>query len=793
MLQDTYRSLEFEEIRRIVAGFVSSPMGGSAARAIKPFPDAESATKELQAVEECRVWMEEQGEPSLSLAADPTPILERVGITGVVLEPSDLLLLAGLGRVGMEVKAALRSSAQQYPLLHRRFSNLANFSPLIADLEKKIQPNGELADNASPALRQLRRSIQGTRIRIQETLQDMLQGANAAAFQDQFITERNGRYVLPVRSDTPRKVDGVVHGTSSSGATLFVEPMKTVALNNQLVQSQEKEREEVHRILSELSERIHLDCDDWIQLLQAVTYLDLLVAKVRFQRVYSAVIPRITGKEELFIREARHPLLVEQFKTTGVPVVPITLHLEDSRRILVLSGPNTGGKTVALKTVGLISLMSACGLPVTAEDANIHFFRHILVDIGDQQSIQSNLSTFSAHLLSLNAIMRQAEAGSLVLLDEVGTGTDPEQGAALAIAVIEHLKKRGALVIATTHYNRLKAYAYQAPSVANMAVEFDAQSMRPTFRLIDGVAGGSSGLEIAARLGMDPEVIQAARRIVDPKDIEADIQLEGIRKKLAELESAHQQLGIERQIAARERIELQQDFRARRDKLEKELQRRFDDQFRSFKLEGDRILKELRGDIERSRYQRSTERRLEQLKSKKQRGVIPGHETAAVPSAAETDRRLRPGDRVRILSLEQEGIVERADSPKVEISISGKRWKIERDDLALVTAADMPTVAKGPRRIAEGVILDTEGEEALPQDLNLIGCKVEDALQRADKFLDQCVLAGRRSIRLVHGHGKGVLRRALAEFLKGHPHVAAARSADENEGGAAVTLVQLNT
>lgn len=800
MLPQTLGSLEFDEIRRMLAGFVSSLPGRRAAASLAPLSDKTSVARELQAFDQCRSWIESAGFPALALSDDPAPILDRVAVAGVTLEAPEILVLARLARVGMEVRASLRTVSAEYPLLASRVERLMNFSPFVAEIEKKIEPNGELSDNASPALRRIRRSTEAVREKIQEILRGYLQKGQPrdrdvphGILQDQFITVRNGRYVLPVRADAPRRIEGVVHGTSSSGATLFVEPLKTVDLNNQLFRLQEQEREEIMRILGDISQRIHQQLREWLTLLEAVTYLDLLVAKVRFARAYDARAPQLSDGGRLLLTDACHPLLIEQFQKTGVPVVPISVRMEPGRQVLILSGPNTGGKTVALKTVGMLSLMAACGMPVTAREAVIPVFARILVDIGDQQSLQSNLSTFSAHLLALRDIVTSAEHPSLALLDEVGTGTDPEQGAALAIAVIERLKAMGAMIVATTHYNRLKAYGYESEGVANMAVEFDTVAMRPTYHLIDGVAGGSSGLEIAARLGIDPAIIEAARRIVDPKDLEVDRQFEAIRNKLAELEQARQALGLERQMAERERLELHSDYRQRTEQLETELGRRFDEQMKTLKVEADRILRDLRKEVERAQLRKSAERRLEHLKTRVQKAALIPKESQSASAPPAAGRELRAGDRVRILSLEQDGIVERANSPRLEVKIAGKRWNIDRSDLELISEPGMASAARGPREIASGVILELDQSEEVPQELNLIGCTVDEAVERTDKFLDQSALANRQAVRLVHGFGKGKLRSALAGFLAGHPHVAGAHAAATDEGGQAVTVVELRT
>ncbi len=791
LTEETLNLLEFPEVCRILSALAATPVGKRQAQGLAPFDTVEEARQELETLRQCQAWMEEEGAPGFGLEEDPVAVLDRLAVEGSTVEFSEILVLTRLAALGAGFEESLRPCRERFPLLFAHVVHLPDFRAFAQEMNRKILPGGELADHASPELHRIRRQIEASRSRIQTILQEYLKNTDYG-WQDDFITVRNDRYVLPVRRDHPKRLEGVVHGTSSSGATLFIEPMKTLGMNNQLIQLREQERAEMARIRLDICLRVHARLSEWRALAEEIGYLDLLTSKARFAKTFQGVLPELTGDGSFHFSEARHPLLVEQSLRSGMVVVPISLWMGEDRHVLILSGPNAGGKTVVLKTVGLLTLMGCCGLPVPALAARISFLHNIQVNIGDQQSIQENLSTFSAHLQALKGIMERVSLPALVLLDELGTGTDPEQGAALAIAVMEKLVAGGARVVVTTHYNRLKAYGYQNPGAVNMAVEFDRSAMRPTYRLLEGVAGSSSGLEIAARLGFPADVLAEASRMTDQADLHTDRYLEAIREKMIELEKAGVELGLQRQLAEEERENQRRELRRLRERLETERLEGLEQQARQFQSSAEKILHEIRDGAERDAARQKLRRRLDQVKTQTQKSIRPAPAGAA-PAEGSGPYLPKAGDRVRISSLEQMGVVERVDLPFVEISIAGKRWRFHRSDLepvAATPAEPLPRLEKR-REIRSGVVMELESGGEIAAELTLIGCTGEEAVERTDKYLDQAVLAGHPRVRLIHGHGKGILRKVLQEFLRTHPHVAAVRSGKEDEGGQAATIVEL--
>ncbi len=793
--EETLALLEFSEIRRILASFASTPPGKERARRLLPFRTLTEAGDELETFRQCAEWLESEGSSGLGMEEDPIPILKRLTVEGTVVEFSEILVLTGMATIGLGLEQSLRPLKERYPRLSILASQIPDFRAFVAEIGKKILPGGELADNASPELNRLRRQITICRDRIRRILQEYV-GSADSGLQDEFITLRNDRYVLPVRRDHPKRLEGVVHGTSSSGATLFIEPMKTLEMNNQLIQLCEQERAEMARIRSEICGRIHARLPEWMELVETIGYMDLLTAKVRFASAFAAVPPVLSEESVLLLSEARHPLLVEQFSYRHNEVVPISLEMGGARQVLVLSGPNAGGKTVALKTIGLLLLMGTCGLPVPALQARLPFLHNIQANIGDQQSIQENLSTFSAHLQALKGIMERVkpEEPALVLLDELGTGTDPEQGAALAIAVIERLMASGALVVVTTHYNRLKAYGYEKEGAANMAVEFDTVAMCPTYRLLDGVAGSSSGLAIAERLGFPRDVIDAARRIADPAELETDRYLESIRQKMSDLEKARMELGLQRQMLEEERENLRRDLHRQKERLETERIARLEEQAKQFLSESEKILQEAGDEARKDRIRQKVRRQVDQVKTRMQRAVSSTSGPAIpIPAASGGEYLPKAGDHVHLIGIEQNGVVERVDLPFVEVLVSGKRWRFRRSEIAPMETVSEQGKSKLDKHqeIRSGITVELESESEVPLELNLIGCTGEEAVERTDKYLDQASLSGLSRVRLIHGHGKGILRKVLHNYLKGHPHVSSTAAAADNEGGQAVTIVHL--
>src|SRR5262249_18760554 len=506
--------------------------------------------------------------------ADPQDWLSQIEGPGAVLEPRQLLDAASLLETSAWLRVQFRDDAAKFPLLAARAASLADFRDALSAIRRCVLPTGEISDDASPALRRIRASISQTRDSIQKALKQILRSRNAEAGQD-YVTLRNDRFVIPVRAEQRRSVPGVVHGASGTGQTVFLEPFETVEANNQLVQLAEDEAAEILRILRELTERLQMIRGPLVAAAATIAELDSVFARGRFARDFDAAAPEFSEAGDLQLIDARHPVLDDRLKRESRSVVPMTLTLGGPEKVLVISGPNTGGKTVALKTTGLAALAAQTGIPVVAQRTVLPLFDHVLVDIGDEQSIAADLSTFSAHMLNLKSILRTATANSLVLVDEMGTGTAPEEGAALAVALLEEFQAKGCLVLATTHYDRLKAYASTAEGVLNGAVEFDDVNLRPTYRLMVGVPGGSSGIAIARRLGLSEEIVARATALLSPQSREAADLIAYLHRSREELDRMQKQMTEERHALETERSKLRTEWAGRQQKRIQDLEAQF--------------------------------------------------------------------------------------------------------------------------------------------------------------------------------------------------------------------------
>jgi len=597
-------------------------------------------------------------------------------------------------------------------------------------------------------------------------------------------------------------VPGILHGTSGTGQTVFLEPFETVETNNQLVQLAEEEAAEIVRILRELTEHLQVLRGPLTAAAETIADLDSVFARARFARDFDAAMPEFTAQSDLQLVAARHPVLEDKLRRENRGIVAMSLALGGDERVLVISGPNTGGKTVALKTTGIAVLSAQSGVPVAAQRAVLPLFDRVLVDIGDEQSIAADLSTFSAHMLNLKSMLQAATPQSLVLVDEMGTGTAPEEGAALAVALLDEFREKNCIVLATTHHDRLKAYASTTPGVVNAAVEFDDVNLRPTYRLMVGVPGGSSGIAIAQRLGLAASVIERARSLLTPESREASDLIAYLHRSRDELDRMQQQMTAERHELEEERAKLRTKWVERQQKRIKELEDKFADMQKRFDENVARVVeavkeRELRGQMEKSARRKMQDVRSEareelnaavvQTLSDSQADLGTSTQTEAVSA-----ERLQPGARIRVRGFNKPVIFRRLDGTSAEIEAGPLRMKVAVDEIISVERA-APTA--GPASVASGSVSvrSQRGEGERTEEINLIGSTVEEATERVDKFLDDAVLAHVQRVRIIHGHGTGALRKGLGEFLKTHPLVARQSFETEERGGKAITVVELRS
>ena len=793
--------LEFDKLRELLRLRTTCVLGKRAVDALQPGTDQAALQNAFAQIREGREWLRAERELGFGGLADPQQWLEKIEGPGVVLDAAELLDAASLLETAGWLRQQFREEAVKFPLLAARADSLADFRDSLAAIRRCVLPNREINDDASPALRRIRGSIAQTRESIQKTLKQILRARNADASED-YVTLRNDRFVIPVRVENRRSVPGIMHGSSGTGQTIFLEPFEAVETNNHLVQLAEEEAAEIVRILRELTERLQLVRGPLTAAAETIAEIDSVFARSRFARDFDAAMPEFNTPGELRLEAARHPVLEDKLRGENRAIVPMSLALGEEERVLVISGPNTGGKTVALKTTGIAVLSAESGIPVAAQRAVLPLFDRLLVDIGDEQSIAADLSTFSAHMLNLKAMLQAATPQSLVLVDEMGTGTAPEEGAALAVALLEEFRAKNCIVLATTHHDRLKAYASTTPGVVNAAVEFDDVNLRPTFRLMVGVPGGSSGIAIAQRLGLASSIIERARSLLTPESREAADLIAYLHRSRDELDRMQQQMTAERHALEEERAKLRTQWIERQQKRIKELEEKFAEMQKRFDENVARVVeavkqRDLGGQLEKSARRKMQDVRgaareelnaaVVQTLSDSQADL--GTSAQAEPVSAE---RLQPGARIRVRGFSKPVIFRRLDGSSAEIEAGPLRMKVGVDEIVSVEATGPST---GPARpLSGGVSVHSQrSREERTEEINLIGSTVEEATERVDKFLDDAALAHISRVRIIHGHGTGALRKGLGEFLKTHPLVARQSFEAEDRGGKAVTVVELRS
>src|SRR6266481_1935757 len=791
--------LEFDKLRELLRLRTTCVLGKRAVGALEPGTDQPALEMAFAHIREAREWLRAERELGFGGVADPQQWLEHIEGPGVVLDAAELLDAASLLETAGWLRQQFREEAAKFPLLAARTTALADFRDALAAIRRCVLPNREISDDASSALRRIRGSIAQTRDSIQKALKQILRARNAETGED-YVTLRNDRFVIPVRAENRRSVPGIMHGASGTGQTVFLEPFETVETNNQLVQLAEEEAAEIVRILRELTERLQLLRGALVAAAETIAQMDSIFARARFARDFDAAMPEFTAQNELRLEGARHPVLEDKLRRENRAIVPMSLVLGGDERVLVISGPNTGGKTVALKTTGIAVFSAQSGIPVAAQHAVLPLFDRVLVDIGDEQSIAADLSTFSAHMLNLKSILQAATPKSLVLVDEMGTGTAPEEGAALAVALLDEFRAKNCIVLATTHHDRLKTYASTTPGVVNAAVEFDDVNLRPTYRLMVGVPGGSSGIAIAQRLGIATSIIERARSLLTPESREAADLIAYLHRSRDELDRMQRQMAAERRALEEERKNLRIEWVERQQKRIKELEAQFAEMQKRFDENVARVIeavkeRELRAQVEKTARRKMQDVRSgarEELNAAVVQTISESQSDLGVPAAsleAVSSDRLQPGAKIRVRGFSKPVIFRRLDGSSVEIEAGPLRMKVAVDEIIGIEGVKAwQSVPAASRNIT---VTSQPGEGSTSGEINVIGMRVEEATERVDKYLDEAALANQTRVRIIHGHGTGALRRGLAEFLRAHPLVQSISSESPERGGDAVTLVHL--
>ncbi|HEX8709511.1 MAG TPA: endonuclease MutS2 [Pyrinomonadaceae bacterium] len=821
MNSQAFATLEYEGLRALVRRGAQTAMGRARADALAPFDDGRELRRALQAVAESVELRRRAALWSFTEMADPSEALARLHIEGAILEPLTILGLGRLCEQALAARALIMTEREAAPGLWEMVTDLPReLHSLAARVTLKILPSGELDDRASPELARIRSDITRLRSSITRSLETLMR-RSSEAIQDELVTVRNDRFVIPVKSDHRGRVQGVAHGFSSSGATMFVEPLETIDSNNELQGLRETEEREITRILFTLTEELRHELPALEMAARAVAELDFVKAKVVLFEKFDCIVPEIDEGGALSLVEARHPLLEENLRAAGGAVVPVTFALDPAHPVMVISGANAGGKTVVLKTAGLLSLMALSGLPVPAREARIPHYASVLADIGDHQSLAANLSTFTAHVANISRMIEMCQAPALVLLDEVGTGTDPEEGSALGVAVVDHFRRAcGAHVLATTHYGGLKMYAANEEAVINASVEFDEKTLQPTYTLLVGLAGASSGIEIARRFGFPDEIVSAAADRVSASTRDATDYLRRIKREAEEAESLRRALEEERAAVAEKYSSLegeaQRRERERQSAFERELQKATEE----FEKRSRELVSRIEDRAERAKVEREAQKRAAELRREAQfaaraataagrseqasrhvrvvrDGQVMDRESGPVIEPEQrvaASRPLRVGDQVRLRSFGSVGIVDKLNGDDAEVRVKSLRFREKVENLELVEAAPPePQRGRGSRlRVSQGTEVRLRAEDQSARaELNLIGRTTDEAVDETDKFLDEAFLNGLQHIRIIHGHGTGALRRAVGEHLRNHPHVARFAQAPPDQGGAGATLVEL--
>ncbi len=804
LLHSSARVLEFDALRELLGGYAVSPLGKGRIVKLEPSTDHGWIENQQRLVSEIREFRRVGGRFEFSALEDVQGLIEKSRIAGAALETAeirDVVLLvdraAEWRAIAMQPPANMR---EEWSAVRGMSNRIVDFSELLRFFRNKIQPDGTLEDHASAELGRVRREMEKQRRTIQESLRGYLRRlAEGGTVQDELITIRGERFVIPVKAEQKRRVQGVVHGASSSGQTVYVEPLETIEQNNELVRLLEEEQAEIHRILLEMTRRLGEQAEEIAAALDVLGELELQFAKARFAEDYNCVAVQLSSPASILVlRDARHPLLQRNLRLKGADVVPVSLELDDERRQLIISGPNTGGKTLTLKTAGLLALMAQSGIPVPADRAEMPVFDGVLADIGDYQSIEQNLSTFSAHVTNIDFISRTATRDSLVLLDELGSATDPEEGAALAVAIAQHFKDVSCMTVISTHHTSLKVYAANTSGVLNAAVGFDEKTLQPTYELRVGVPGASAGINIAKRLGLNPSIVESARTKLGTQARDVGEFLDRLHAELRQAEGERLRMKEREQELERERARLAAEGKREQQVKVREMEKKLETLLRDFEYHAREAVNAVQDRAAAQKLSKDAERRVARLRREFREqfdSTVVAHATGADvgdPNAQPTVvKHVSEGDTVKLKSTRRPArVVRKIDEQHFEVEVGAMKMRVGRDDVAEVLASAAESPVKAARARGISISLGNESQ-SVPSEINVIGRTVDDATREVEKFVDRAFLAGMPRVRVVHGSGMGILRKALRQALRQHPHVESVSEPPQNEGGAGATVVEL--
>ncbi len=786
MREDTLRVLDFDKIRKDLSGFGITDGAKKIAEALSPYEEFDAALKHLGETTEARGFYEQFGTLPFTEFLGAEVLFERIKVLSL-LSGEELLKVASVLETFTEIRSFLFAKKEGFPLLYSISSNLSSFKTLVNKIRDTIEPDGTVSEKASPLLGIIRREIHTTYTRIQTILQHIIYSkAYEGVIQDQIITKRNGRYVIPIKQSGKNAFPCVVQDESSSRLTLFVEPLSVVDLNNKLVDLVAKEKEESQRIIMELERLIKNSMDTIEKSLKAVYYLDFVFAKAKLSINMEAAEPQLVKAHKVNIVRGRHPFIPKD------KVVPIDVSVGDGYYMLVITGPNTGGKTVTLKTIGLFVLMAESGLHIPAySGTEIGFFDNVFADIGDEQNIQQNLSTFSSHMKKIIEILNEADQNSLVLIDELGAGTDPEEGSALGFAVLKTLYERKILTVVSTHHSRLKEFPYEYPFAKNASMGFDTETLKPTYHLYIGVPGESHAFVIAEKLGIPQDVLETAKKELSEEHILAEEYLSKISREQENISESREEIEhLKKEIEKLKNLyeEKLSSIESRRKKEIKKAYEQAKNIIQDTRNKMDALLKSLSNEIK-------SQKKIQQLKANIENEAIKTEEKLkeeTLPFVNEKTLSIKDiseGDLVYVKNFKREGIVIQKDEDKNKVVIQMGSIRATLSPLEITKSSGEKLVKKKEENKYEQKVEIPEVQ--VPMKLDLHGYTVEEAIEALDKYLDSAYLVGLPFVYIVHGKGSGALRNAIMEYLRKRAHVAHFRTGSINEGGLGVTIVYL--
>ncbi|XEC93469.1 endonuclease MutS2 [Paenibacillus tarimensis] len=779
-------TLEYSKIINKLQQHAATELGKRVVRALRPMPVLEDVKQALQATDEAYKADRLKGSAPFGGIVDIFPALQRARIGGM-LNPAELLDIANTVRGSRRVKRHIVKLHEDDPLLllHRLAQQLSESRPLEEAITACINEQAEVMDSASSELASIRRELRTGESRIREKLEQMIRSSSVQKMlQDAIITLRNDRYVIPVKQEYRSHFGGIVHDQSGSGATLFIEPEAMVAMNNRLRELKLSETREIEKILQRLT-AVVAEYEDELKIdMELLGELDFAFAKARYAHELRAALPRMNDRGFIKLKRGRHPLIDPE------QVVPLDVELGNQYTAIIVTGPNTGGKTVSLKTIGLLSLMAMSGLFIPAEDGSqMCVFDAIYADIGDEQSIEQSLSTFSSHLTNIIRILESMTPKSLVLLDELGAGTDPAEGSALAIAILEHIHRTGCRLVGTTHYSELKAYAYNRKGVINASMEFDIQTLSPTYRLLVGVPGRSNAFAIAERLGLSRSIIEHARGEVSEEDMRVENMIASLEEDRLSAEAERNTAEQLRRQLEEQRVQYERQrarFEEQRDRMLQKAQEEALEVVAKAKREAEQIISDLRklaleeGASVKEHKLIEAKRKLDEATPEQRKPGRPAAKADGMP------QKIGAGDEVNVYSLNQKGHVVEISGNEAVVQLGIMKMKVNLEDLELIQR----TPAK-PQQPKQAASLKRTRDDSFRTELDLRGANVEEAIVEVDRFLDEAFLNNMGQVYIIHGKGTGVLRTGITDYLRKHRHVKSYRLGNYGEGGSGVTVAEL--